>query len=699
MSAIEDRSFPFEHLSDICELESWRKEVNRPLNHMHKWWARRLGTAFRGILIGAFSPVGVDVMDAFYRQTSFPNAVVFDPFMGSGTTIGEALKLGQRAIGRDINPVSHFLVRTAQSATSRESVLAEFDRIESDVADQIRGYYQTRLADGRAAEVLYYFWVKMIQCPSCAHSVDLFSTYIFSGHAYPSRNPESQAACPSCGAINSIRYDAKSATCPECSHTYNPQGGHVHGQNATCPHCLHTFSILKAVKLSSAPPEHRMYAKMALVDGEKRYLPATDFDRSLYAEACRRLREGHHPYPVVELEPGYNTSQALGYNYTHWHQFFNERQLLSISILAERVRSIRDESLRDLFALLLSGTLEFNNMFASFKGEGTGAVRHMFSHHILKPERTPLEANLWGTERSSGSFSTLFKSRILRAFEYARDPFELRVEDGGRRGQKVFGLSRPLCTAQPADSFAEFDLTERSLYLSCGNSAETDLPTASVDAVVTDPPFFDNVHYSELADFFHVWIQFIRNGRVAVQTTRTPAEVQTGDSQEFARRLGSVWTECGRVLKPSGRLVFTYHHSRPEGWESLMDSLLQAGFEVVAAHPIKSEMSVSVPIMASSVPITLDVVMVCRKRSESGHETLESPSELLSASIQAGYDQLRRFDCVGRKYSVADALVTITAQAVQRLSALPAEEPLPLLRSWRSDLEKAAADFCSVSAT
>src|SRR4029079_9341410 len=64
-------------------------------------------------------------------------------------------------------------------------------------------------------------------------------------------------------------------------------------------------------------------------------------------------------------------------------------------------------------------------MFASYKGEGTGAVRHMFSHHILKPERTPIEANVWGTPRSSGSFSTLYRSKLLRAIRYREAPTEV----------------------------------------------------------------------------------------------------------------------------------------------------------------------------------------------------------------------------------------------------------------------------------
>ncbi|WP_350314895.1 hypothetical protein, partial [Pseudoalteromonas sp. TB43-MNA-CIBAN-0091] len=60
-----------------------------------------------------------------------------------------------------------------------------------------------------------------------------------------------------------------------------------------------------------------------------------------------------------------------------------------------RILQIEEQTIRDHFVCLFSGTLEFNNLFCSFKGEGTGAVRHMFSNHILKPERTPLENTVW----------------------------------------------------------------------------------------------------------------------------------------------------------------------------------------------------------------------------------------------------------------------------------------------------------------
>ena len=207
-------------------------------------------------------------------------------------------------------------------------------------------------------------------------------------------------------------------------------------------------------------------------------------------------------------------------------------------------------------------------MFASFKGEGTGAVRHMFSHHILKPERTPLEANLWGTPKSSGAFSTLFQSRILRALDYQESPFEIRPVQGNGRivGEKVYGDFSPdrgRCRRRATRDFAN----GKRAYLACGSSSKTDLPDKSVDAVVTDPPFFDNVHYSQLADFFHVWQRHIlgHDGVRTRETTRCPDEVQHGDADAFGNRLGAVWRECHRVLRDDGLLIFTYHHSQARG--------------------------------------------------------------------------------------------------------------------------------------
>jgi putative DNA methylase len=667
--ALEDDNFPFELLSEIAERESWRKEVNRPLSHIHKWWAQRLGSVFRAIVIGALAPKGSRLLDLFYSPTRFSGSVVYDPFMGSGTTLVEVLKLGARAIGRDINPVSHFLVRNALTAHDRASVINAFRAIERDVAGELKSFYRAKLPNGIEVPVLYYFWVKTLPCPACQAAVDLFSSFIFAQHAYPKKYPHASALCPHCGDVNSVRFDAETAKCSSCDKSFDPLRGPAHGKNAQCPCCNHRFAIAKAVRQLGTAPKHRMYAKLVLMpDGKKVYLRADTYDEDLYAHAERKLKERKN-YPEVAIKPGHNTSQALGYNYKYWHEFFNARQLLCLSILAERIRLIDDVGLRELFTCLFSGTLEFNNMFASYKGEGTGAVRHIFYHHILKPERTPLEANLWGTPKSSGSFSTMFETRIQRALDYAEHPFELRLTNGkgSRISEKVYSLSESIGFVG-ANNFAQFE-AERKVYISCGDSSRTDLATGVVDVIVTDPPFFDNVHYSELADFFHVWQRHIlglEDSR-AENSTRSNGEVQSCDEDEFTSRLTAVWSECLRVLRDDGLLVFTYHHSRPTGWRSILRALLDAGFATVSAHPIKAEMSVATPKHQAREPIDIDIIVVCRKKIRLLDRT--SDSNIWPGVGTRSSEQVRRLRATGRMLSRNDIRVIVMGQFLCALSA------------------------------
>ena len=673
--ALEDDDFSFEAISDIAAVESWRKEINRPVYHIHKWWAHRLGTVFRAIVLGALTPSGTNVLDAFYRNVRLKDRVVFDPFMGSGTTLGEALKLGARAIGRDINPVAYFLVRNALAIHDRTAILKAFEHLQRDVAETLKAHYKTQLEDGTQADVLYFFWVKQLDCPKCRAPVDLFSSMIFARHAYPGRHPAAQALCPSCGAVNPVRFDAQAATCSQCALTFNPQNGPARGQKATCSVCSYSFQIAKTVRASNAPPAHRLYAKLVLTPyGEKRYLATTDADRILYTQASEALADRADAYPIVAIAPGYNTNQALGYNYRYWHEMFNDRQLLCLSILADRIRAFTDPVLKELFTCLFSGALEFNNTFTSFKGEGTGAVRHMFAHHILKPERVPLEANLWGTPKSSGSFSTMFEGRIRRALDYADNPFELQLSSGnGRRAtEKVYGLSEPL-GFDIADTYDEFAHSRR-VYLSCGDSGRTDIPDHSVDVVITDPPFFDNVHYSQLADFFHVWQRHILGdeGPRRSPTTRSQAEVQNTDAATFTQRLSRVWAEAHRVLADEGVLAFTYHHSRNEGWHAILHALMAAGFGITAAHPVKAEMSVAMPKLQAKEPIDLDIVLVCRKRA--CLVTRRWNGNLWAAVVPIVSKQIMRLRERGRRLSRNDIRIIAMAQLIRQLSRLPTPE-------------------------
>jgi putative DNA methylase len=541
-------------------------------------------------------------------------------------------------------------------------------------------------------DVLYFFWVKQAACPHCESSVDLFPTRIVARNADPARKPEVQVCCPQCGDIFAVRRRDAPAHCPSCRLSFDPCRGTAAGTKAKCPKCAGEFAIAQAVRGAEGPPSHRLYAKLLLYpDGTKRYLPGTDDDYRAYLHCSQLLADelarGAIRLPSAVLCDGYNTRQAIGYNYRCWRDFFNDRQLLALSWLQEAISHLPDPSTRDAMLTLFSGLLEFNNLFASYKGEGTGAVRHMFSHHILKPERLPIEANVWGTPKSSGSFRNLFAGRLLRAIEYREAPFEVR--DGGEGkvypGGETF--SGRVETVWPPSGRME----RRAIYLSCGSSDATGLPDRSVDVIVTDPPFFDNVHYSELADFFHAWQSLFPRGFIADQpTTRHPREVQDTEAGRFADKLGRVFTECKRVLKDDGLLVFTYHHSREEGWTSLVQAIYEAGFSVAQAHPVKAEMSVATPKSQAKEPIQLDVIFVCRKRTADCETSIVSPSTIEAVAASAR-EKLLRLRGLGLALSLNDCRVTVTSQFLKLLR--PANSPeaaVEALSSCRVELDHMA---------
>jgi putative DNA methylase len=679
--------FPMVEVSALGEQESWRKEINRPIYHIHKWWATRLGSVFRAITLGALSPARVDVWKQFYRRHDLAGKVVVDPFMGSGTTLGEALKLGAKAIGSDVNPVSTFLVRQAFTRVPEADLRAAFARLEATVAPEIRRFYQTRdPKTGQLIPVLYYFWCKTVTLPT-GEEAPLLSRYVFSQNAYPKKKPCAQIVCPSCWGITEGRFDATTLDCPHCGHAFDPQQGPAEGQSIRASDGAR-YRIKDLLPSDGRPLGHRLYAMMALrADGSKVYLPARQEDLALFVQAEQRLQSQDLPLPTLAVRPGHNTDQARGYNYLHWRDFFNARQQLCLGLLLKAILDIEDVAVQEQMLCLFSSTLEFNNLFCSFKGEGTGAVRHMFSNHILKPERTPLENSIWGTAKSSGTFSTLFESRLLRAKRYLDEPFELELQRdllGFRAGSRKTLASAPL-DARLVDSWEELQGAGRALMVLNGDSARLPVPDASVDAVVTDPPYFDFVHYSELSDFFFAWLSPVLSSRyhwMKRPDSSDAGEVQHKDPRVFARQLSRVFSECCRVLKDEGVLAFSFHHSRAEGWAAIHEAIEAAGLAVVAAHPVHAELKAASPKTAAKEPISLDAILVCKKRGLVPFGACTAQPILARAESLAS-----RLEASGLAVSRADRFVIAASQLLIDLG--PAELPYEEVKAKLEELKAA----------
>ena len=461
--------------------------------------------------------------------------------------------------------------------------------------------------------MLYYFWVKVVTTP-CGETIPLFSKYIFAQNAYPSKKPKVQIICPKCWKIFEGMYSDIIAVCPHCKHEFNPQLGPA---NST----IVVDSVGKKHKIKDLIPnigllEERMYAVLA-VDGKgnKKYLPISQYDLDLYQKAQNELRSSNLPLPYYEVRSGHNTDQARGYNYFNWRDFFNARQLLCLGKLLKRIMQISDLALQEQMLCLFSSTLEYNNTFCSFKGEGTGAVRPIFSNHILKPERTPLENSIWGYTKSSGCFSTLFKTRLLKAKEYLDKPFELKLNQESGTCEKVIA-SNPLKTNM-CDSWQELIRHNHTALIMNGDSSKLPIPDSSVDFVVTDPPYFDFIHYSELSDFFYAWLSPVLKDRYSYFngcTSGRDNEVQRTDATEFSRLLGNVFTECYRVLNETGKLAFSFHHSRASGWIAIASAIGGAGFYIDECFPLHAELMASTPKANAKEPISLDAMIICSKQ-------------------------------------------------------------------------------------
>jgi adenine-specific DNA methylase len=647
-----EADFPILEVSRLAQLESYRKNVYRPAYYIHKWWARRTGATFRAILLGTLLPEGHSPLDFFHQANDFQEAVILDPFMGGGTTVGEALRLGARAIGVDINPVSWFLVKKIVEPVSLRTLDQAFRSLEQSVGQEILRLYETTCPRCHSkAQAVYTYWVKLVPCQACGQAVPLRKTMVLARHM--SKPHTGLVTCPECGHpyISSTLHQAQ--CCPACDAAFDPHRGFSKGASYTCPVCGSHDQILAVLRDREEPPVHSMIAIYYLCPTcGKGYKQPDAQDLAAYEQIKERFLEQRDRllYPRTPIRPGYNTNQMINYHYRFWSQMFNERQLLGLSMLLEAILCLEDQTMREFMLLLFSGTLEFNNLFCSPKGLGTGAVRHLFAHHAFIPAKEPLEANLWGVNRSSGGFSTLYKERLRRGKAYARRPVERRL---GARGPVKVPIPGEQIEATLAASFEELVTSpdRRVLLLNRSSTDLAEIPARSVDAVITDPPYLGNVMYSELADFFYVWLRLGLSERYPEfappsvgRENEAIVNPDHGKGVDYYRdTLAAVFRECHRVLKDEGLLVFTFHHGAPEAWDALAEALRAASFAIQRVWPVHAEMDVGVPILGKE-SVKFDAILVCRKGTEVAAEPIVDPGHLAGRIREAAQSMIEKLE-------------------------------------------------------
>lgn len=601
----------------------------RPIIGIHKWFARRPGTVFRNLLLAEFN--GSEPIDSGYWRAHRLRGVIADPFMGGGTPLYEANRLGFGVVGTDINPMAYWIVRQSLAALDLEAFVVCAEKVAADVAESVGRLYQTRcLPCGQTAQVKYFLWVKTETCPICGVNNDLFPGYLL---AEATRHPKHVLVCQHCGALNEYGRQPTRANpeiCSECGKSVQIEGP-ARRQRTTCRGCGSSYPY--PPKPPSHPPRHRMWAVeyhcVRCKPGHAgRFFKRPDVDDLRRFEQARALLAElpELPIPAARIPAGDETDRLHRWGYRSYREMFNERQLLGLGLLLRRIREISEPEPRHALLTVFSDFLRYQNMLCRYD---TYALKcqDIFSVHGFPVGLIQCENNLLGIPRvGSGAFRH-FVEKYSRAKQYCATPFETRQH--GRHKELVRVTGERI----QAQFVGQFPRSEgRQAWLLAAPATALPLPADSLDGVFTDPPYFDNVQYAELMDFCFAWLRLGLHGEFEIfnrETTRTAAEL-TGNItlgrglEHFTAGLSAVFHHYAAALKPGAPFVFTYHHNEPTAYVPLVVAILDAGLNCTASLPAAAEMSASLHI-AGTVSSVLDSVFVCRKApSQLGSDDIET---------------------------------------------------------------------------
>jgi putative DNA methylase len=590
----------------------------RPVIAVHKWFARRPGTLFRSLLLSEFGHGAL--RDIYFKTNNLQGLRVADPFMGGGTPLLEANRLGCDIIGYDINPMAYWIVQQEIASLDLHAYRQAADKLMAWLENKIGLFYKTQCLNCSTpdADVKYFLWVKTQACHQCGQNIDLFPGYLL---AEARRHPQNVFICPTCGALAETRDRQNPGMCQSCNARLT-RPGPAKGNRCPCPHC-HAMNIYP--EATSGSPKHRMFAieyhcKRCRTQHTGRFFKKPDnVDLAKYVEAEATLRTMEPRFiPDDKIPQGDETDRLHRWGYQYYREMFNTRQLLGLELSCQAIARCIDARVRNALATNLSDLLRYQNMLCRYD---TMALKSLdiFSVHGFPVGLVQCESHFLGivnsrtgTSIGSGGWVNIVE-KFTKAKAYCVQPFEVIHQDK----QKV---QVPMPGEWIGDQRNGTGGSERrKVALHCESATLAKMAPASLDAVLTDPPYFGNVQYAELMDFCYVWLR-----RIVGQTERAFQAVSTRNANEltgnvtmdrdvnhFAAGLSESFCRMAQALKPGAPFVFTYHHNSLEAYYPIAVAILDAGLTCSASLPCPAEMGGSIHINKTGSSI-IDTIFVCR---------------------------------------------------------------------------------------
>lgn len=613
-----EKKFDISFIADLALHEKQIQQNYRPIIAVHKWFARRPGTLFRGLLLSEF--LNKPLHETFYQANSLKGIKVADPFMGGGTPLIEANRLGCDIVGFDINPMAYWIVKQEIEHLDLDEYVQAANALRCQLEKEIGHLYRTRcdFCGNDDASVKYFLWVKTISCRKCNKPIDLFPGYLL---ASDSRHPKNVFLCHACGQLTETADRKTPGDCQHCGAGLSQEGPAKRGR-CECPDCgtLNTFP-----NKSLGAPRHRPFALEYYCPSCKghhagRFFKSPDSQDLAKAyeaeERWAKTRARHVPDDKIPSGDETNRLHRWGYNY--YLEMFNARQLLGLEMSARMIARIMNERVRNSLATNLSDLLRYQNMLCRYDAMALKSL-DIFSVHGFPVGLIQCESNFLGIVEpnknicvGSGGWANIIE-KFRKAKAYCDSPFEIRHRGGRKEIVPIKG------EWIGDNSNGKHPTEKRTVSLRCQDAAQSELSPGSLDAVFTDPPYFGNVQYAELMDFCYVWLRRLIHAEAAAfanPSTRNPQELTGNEDMgrgldHFTQGISSVFQKMAMALKPGAPLAFTYHHNDLAAYHPLVVAILDAGLTCSASLPCPAEMGASIHINGTGSSI-IDTVFVCR---------------------------------------------------------------------------------------
>lgn len=687
---IED-SFPVKEIG-----EEGAKEKNIRHGHistLHVWWARRPLATSRATAYAALTPAPSNIdeweqrRDFVVRLSKWENSLnhqlvgkasqeilqangnraprILDPFAGGGSYPLEALRLGCEAYANDYNPVAVLILKATVEYPARfgqpvkgeassglfssmsadqqianpllELVKKWGDWVVEETQKELGSLYPPNL---NGSIPLGYIWARTITCqnPACASEIPLMRQFWLA-----QKSKKRVALCPDTTG-GKLKFRIVGDGYEEFPSGFSPENGTVSRAVATCLLCGSRVDDKTTRRLFQAGQTgQRMIVVISHYPGRdgKVYRIATPEDEHNFYRAASILQEkreqlmlewGMEPVPDEPLPIMSGVFNAPIYGMNTWGALFNSRQQLSLITFAEKVRKAHELMMQDRLdpELATAVTTYLGILFDWLAGRMSSLTHWDVTRELI-----------------SGTFS---RQALPMVWDYVEvNPFS-GVASGWAAAlgwmTGVLNHSAQIALHHPPTP-----------TVSQSSATQLPYPDSYFDAILTDPPYYNSVPYADLSDFFYVWLKRTI-GHLHPELFSTPlspkekeiTEMAGWDRQRYAYKdkaffeenLKRAFQEIHRVLKPEGIAVIVYAHKSTEGWETVINALLDSNLVVSGAWPLNTEMSGRARAQESAT-LASSIYIVARKmaRQPTGfyNEVREELRRYLNAKLHRLWEE------------------------------------------------------------